>query len=265
MTDCYTFECGDSPLLLSIPHDGRELAPGMRKRMTDTGLLLPDTDWHVRQLYKFASTLGAGTIAANYSRYVVDLNRPSTNEALYAGQLSTGLCPSRTFDGEPIYRDADGIDGNELRQRVETYWQPYHAKIESELSKIRERFGYALLWDAHSIRTIVPDLFDGELPELNIGTVGGSSCDAPLETAVASVAGKSHFSSVCNGRFKGGHITRYFGDPTQNIHAIQLELTQHCYMDEESGKYAQLSAAKLVDTLQPMLIALLQAADLEYR
>jgi len=261
MTDCYTFDRGDSPLLISIPHDGRELAPGMLKRMTDKGLSLPDTDWHVRQLYKFASALGAGTIAANYSRYVVDLNRPSTDEAMYAAQLSTGLCPTRTFDGDLLYRDADVIDGDELRQRVETYWLPYHAKIEHELSEIKRKFGYALLWDAHSIRTMVPDLFDGELPELSIGTNSGSSCDRSLEVAVTAVAKESRFSSVCNGRFKGGHITRSFGDPAQSIHALQLELTQHCYMDEASGEYAQQSAALLVDTLQPMLLAFLETAD----
>jgi N-formylglutamate amidohydrolase len=264
MTDCYTFDRGDSPLLISIPHDGRELAPGMDKRMTDKGLSLPDTDWHVRQLYKFASALGAGTIAANYSRYVVDLNRPSTDEAMYAAQLSTGLCPTRTFDGESLYKDADIIDGDELQQRVEMYWLPYHAKIESELSEIKQKFGYALLWDAHSIRTMVPDLFEGELPELSIGTDSSSSCDLSLETAVASVAKESRFSSVCNGRFKGGHITRYFGDPAQNIHALQLELTQHCYMDEESGDYVQQSAAILVNALQSMLVVLLETADSKY-
>jgi N-formylglutamate deformylase len=265
MTECYTFDRGDSPLLISIPHDGRELAPGMPERMTDKGLSLPDTDWHVRQLYGFASALGAGTIAANYSRYVVDLNRPSTDEAMYAAQLSTGLCPTRTFDGESLYRDADIIDDDELRQRVETYWLPYHAMIESELSEIRRKFGYALLWDAHSIRTRVPDLFEGELPELSIGTNSGSSCDMSLETAVSAVAKESRFSTVCNGRFKGGHITRSFGDPAQNIHAIQLELTQHCYMDEESGEYVQQSAALLVDTLRSMLVAFLDTANRKYR
>lgn len=261
MTDCYTFDRGESPLLISIPHDGRELAPGMTERMTDRGLSLPDTDWHVRQLYEFASAIGAGTIAANYSRYVVDLNRPSTDEALYAAQLSTGLCPTRTFGGESLYRTADVINGDELQQRVETYWLPYHARIGNELSQIKKKFGYALLWDAHSIRTLVPDLFDGELPELSIGTNSGSSCDRSLEIAVAAVAKESRFSSVCNGRFMGGHITRFFGDPAQNVHALQLELTQHCYMDEESGEYAQQSAAILIDTLQTMLLVLLQSAD----
>jgi N-formylglutamate amidohydrolase len=265
MTDCFSFDRGDTPLLISVPHDGRELAPGMAGRMSDVGLSLPDTDWHVRQLYNFASSLGAGTIAANYSRYVVDLNRPSSDEKLYAGQLSTGLFPTRTFAGESIYRDANEIDGDELQHRLASYWQPYHSKIENELTEIRDRFGYALLWDAHSIRTKVPDLFDGELPELSIGTSNGNSCDTSLEMAVAAVAKKSGYSSVSNGRFQGGHITRHFGSPPRNIHAVQLELTQHCYMDEESGEYDQQKSAKLVNTLKSMLAALLETAVRKYR
>ena len=261
MMDCFTFNGADSPLLISIPHDGRDLAPDMADRMTEVGLSLPDTDWHVRKLYEFGSTLGAATIAANYSRYVVDLNRPSSNEALYAGQLSTGLCPTRTFGGAPIYRDASVIAGDALQQRIATYWRPYHSKIASELSEIRNRFGYALLWDAHSIRTTLPELFDGELPDLNIGTSDGKSCDLSLETAVAAAAKESEYSNVTNGRFKGGHITRHFGNPALNIHAIQLELTQRCYMDEDSGEYDQRSAAKLIATLQSMLEAFSQTAN----
>jgi N-formylglutamate deformylase len=255
MTECYSFDKGDTPLLISIPHDGRELAAGMAERMTDVGRALPDTDWHVRQLYQFASTLGAGIIAANYSRYVVDLNRPGNDDALYPGQVSTGLTPTRTFAGAEIYHDKDGIRAAEQPQRVADYWQPYHGKIEIELSQLRERYGYALLWDAHSIRTKVPGLFNGELPELNLGTSDGSSCGPALEKAVAAEAEKSSYTNVLNGRFKGGHITRHFGRPRENIHAIQLELAQHCYMDEESGEYDPALAASLVETLRAMLAA----------
>ena len=264
MTDCYSFVSGEAPLLISIPHDGRELAPGMAERMTDEGLALPDTDWHVRQLYQFATSLDAGIIAANYSRYVIDLNRPSSDDALYPGQLSTGLCPSRTFAGAEIYRDGDVMEASEQQERIAAYWQPYHARIEIALSAIRERFGYALLWDAHSIRTKVPGLFDGELPELNIGTSGGGSCDSSFERAVAAEAEKSSYSSILNGRFKGGHITRYFGEPREDVHAIQLELAQHCYMDEESGSYDQQSAEKLVDTLRAMLGAFLASSGHQF-
>ena len=264
MTDCYSFAKGAAPLLISIPHDGRELATGMAERMTDEGLALPDTDWHVRQLYEFATSLGAGIISANYSRYVVDLNRARTDEALYAGQLSTGLCPTRTFAGAEIYRDGKVIDQGERQERVAAYWQPYHARIEIELSKLRERFGYALLWDAHSIRTKVPGLFDGELPELNIGTSDGDSCDLSVARAVVAEAAESTYSHVLNGRFKGGHITRHFGKPEEKVHAIQLELAQHCYMDEESGGYGQQSAGDLIDTLQDMLAAFLASSDHQF-
>jgi N-formylglutamate deformylase len=260
MTESYSFNQGETPLLISIPHDGRELAAGMVERMTDEGRALPDTDWHVRQLYQFASTLGAGIIAANYSRYVVDLNRPASDDALYPGQLSTGLCPMRTFAGAEIYRDEEGIREAEQQQRVEAYWRPYHTKIENELSVIRERYGYALLWDAHSIRTKVPGLFNGALPELNIGTSDGSSCAPALEQAVATEAAKSTYTNVLNGRFKGGHITRHFGRPHENMHAIQLELAQHCYMDEGSGRYDPVLAARLANTLQAMLVAYMASA-----
>ena len=260
MTDCYSFDRGEVPLLISIPHDGRELAPGMAARMTETGLTLPDTDWHVRQLYQFAIALGAGIIAANYSRYVVDLNRASSDDPLYPGQLSTGLCPSRTFAGAEIYRDGDATDDREKQERVATYWQPYHTKITTELSAIREQFGYALLWDAHSIRTEVPGLFGGALPELNIGTSDGRSCDRSFEMAVATAAAESPYTNVLNGRFKGGYITRHFGRPSENIHAIQLELAQHCYMDEQSRDYDLQAAARLINALQTMLAAFLTCA-----
>jgi len=261
VTECFSFSRGEVPLLISIPHDGRELAPGMAERMTENGRALPDTDWHVRRLYEFANALGAGIIAANFSRYVVDLNRASSDDALYPGQLSTGLCPTRTFAGAEIYQDGEHVAVDEQAVRIRNYWHPYHAKIETELSEIKQRFGYALLWDAHSIRTRVPGLFDGDLPELNIGTSDGGSCNASLESAVAAKATESPFSRVLNGRFKGGHITRHFGRPQANTHAIQLELAQHCYMDEASGDYDPEAAEALIDTVRSMLVALLEVAD----
>jgi len=257
VTDCFTFKPGDTPLLISIPHDGRALAPGMAEGMTEEGLSLPDTDWHVKQLYEFAGASGAGIIAANYSRYVVDLNRSSTDEALYAGQLSTGLCPTRTFSGADIYLHGQLPDEVEQRQRLRQFWQPYHAKIKTELAVLKKRFGYALLWDAHSIRGEVPALFDGALPDLNIGTNGGASCGSQRSNAVVVAAKTSEYSVAVNGRFKGGFITRSFGAPEQNIHAIQLELAQRCYMNEDSGKYDKQKAEPLVRSLHGMLTALI--------
>jgi N-formylglutamate amidohydrolase len=261
MTDCFSFTRGDSPLLISIPHDGRALAPGMAERMTEAGLALPDTDWHVRQLYAFSEFLGAGVVAAKFSRYVVDLNRASTDEALYAGQLSTGLCPLDTFSGAAIYHEGQACDSAEQRQRVGTYWQPYHAKIRDELGNIRKRFGYALLWDAHSIPGEVPLLFDGVLPDLNIGTNDGESCDSRIEAAVVASAAASSYSVAVNGRFKGGFITRHFGKPDSNTHAIQLELTQRSYMDEHSRDYGEQDATRLTATLGDLLREYMASAE----
>ncbi len=187
MTEVFDFYSGDSPLLVSVPHDGRELPSALRRRMTPDGIDIPDTDWHVAQLYDFVRELGANVLVANYSRYVVDLNRPATDAALYEGQVATGLCPTQTFAGENIYTTGE-IGAEEMAQRVETYWRPYHAKIEQELARLRAKHGIALLWDAHSIAGVVPRLFDGELPALNIGTNNGISCASNIEQAVVEAA-----------------------------------------------------------------------------
>ncbi len=261
MTQVFDFHAGSSPLLVSIPHDGRKLAPGQVQRMTEAGRALPDTDWHVRELYAFAGDLGASVIVADYSRYVVDLNRPSTDESLYENQVATGLCPRKTFAGQDIYLDGQAVDEGEQFARISAYWQPYHDKISATLEQIRDRFGYALLWDAHSIATEVPLLFDGELADLNIGTNGDLSCAPAITAAVAAAADASPYSSVVNGRFRGGHITRSFGAPEDGIHAMQLELTQRNYMDEKSLDYDEDRAAQLVDTIRAMLQAYASAAN----
>ncbi len=251
MTDTFFFEQGASPLLISIPHDGRDLAPGMEERMSEAGLSLPDTDWHVRRLYGFAGQLGASVLAARFSRYVVDLNRPSSDAALYDGQLSTGLCPSATFAGANIY--APGKSCGSLEQRTQTYWQPYHDRLDAELTRICRQFGYALLWDAHSIRSEVPTLFDGVLPDMSIGTNDGASCDPYRQRAVYQVAKRSDYSVVLNGRFKGGYITRNYGNPENNVHAIQLELAQRSYMDEKTLRYNEGASGRLSDVVRAML------------
>jgi len=259
MGDVYSRTPGNAPLLISIPHDGRRLAPGMRERMTEEGMALPDTDWHVRRLYGFATALGATVISAEYSRYVVDLNRPASDEALYAGRTSTGLCPVRTFAGQPIYV-GDGVPAGERNARVKAYWQPYHQAIETELVSLRERFGYALLWDAHSIAAEVPALFDGRLPDLNVGSYDGASCHPLLQQAVWKVADASPYSSVLNGRFKGGYITRHYGRPDDGIHAIQLELSQRCYLDGYTRSYQDDDAARVATVIREMLARYVDAA-----
>ena len=258
MTDVFGFHEGDSPLLISVPHAGTRVPGNVRGRMTAEGAAIPDTDWHVSELYSFAHELGAGLLVANYSRYVVDLNRPSTDEALYEGQVATGLCPGQTFAGAPIYRDAGGVD---VDGRVDVYWQPYHAKLRTQLDALREAFGYALLWDAHSIASVVPRLFDGELPALNVGTDDGRSCAAGIGEAVAEAAAGSGYSHVVNGRFRGGFITRHYGDPAGGVHAVQLEIAQRVYMDEASGVYDVHKAERLRATLRHMLEALLITAE----
>jgi N-formylglutamate amidohydrolase len=227
--------------------------------MTAAGEALPDTDWHVAELYAFARELGASILVANYSRYLVDLNRPADDKALYEGQVATGLCPLQTFAGEDIYLSGSVSDG-EMEDRVDGYWKPYHDKIRSTLQATLDVHGVALLWDAHSIASVVPRLFDGELPVLNIGTDGGRSCAETIATSVAEVASASSYSNVFNGRFQGGYITRHYGDPANNVHAIQLEIAQRAYLDETTTNFDARKASNLRGTLQPMLETFLDSA-----
>lgn len=250
---------GELPLLISVPHDGRDIPEELQSRMTDTGRAIPDTDWHVAKLYDFAAEMGASIVVANYSRYVVDLNRSADDESLYPGQVATGLFPEETFAGDAIYRDG-GVDDDEKAGRLDQYWHPYHKYIRDTLDALREIHGFALLWDAHSIPSIVPRLFDGELPALNIGSNKGASCERSIEHAVHAVAAQSRYSSVLNERFKGGYITRHYGDPKNGIHALQLEIAQRSYMTERTSIFDTEKAAVLRDTLQKMLRAFTETA-----
>ena len=244
---------GSTPLLISVPHDGRYLPDFIEQRMTPAGRDIPDTDWHVAKLYDFAGELGASMLVANYSRYVVDLNRPSDDAALYEGQVATGICPRQTFAGDDIYVDGEIIDSNEQAERVHSFWQPYHSYIEAKLFALRQEFGYALLWDAHSIPSLVPRLFDGKLPIFNIGTDDTKSCSTTIANDVFNVATSSDYATVMNDRFKGGIITRNHGDPENNVHAVQLEIAQRAYMDETTRDYDDTKAEKLRATLSAMI------------
>lgn len=256
----YEFHQGTAPLLISVPHDGREVPAEIQERMTERARELPDTDWHVARLYDFAADLGASVLVARYSRYVVDLNRPDSDDALYAGQVSTGLCPEQTFDGEAIYAGNAVLDAAERRDRVARFWRPYHDRIRTTLDRLVAQHGVALLWDAHSIASSVPRLFDGRLPALNIGTNSGSSCPADVERAVVREARRSALSVAVNERFRGGHITRHFGEPEKNCYAVQLEIAQRCYMDERTLGYDSARANGLRETLKAMLSAYLESA-----
>ena len=249
---------GDSPLLISIPHMGTFVPPDLKHRMTEEALQLPDTDWHVDKLYWFAQTMGVSLLMATHSRYVVDLNRPQDDQHLYPGQVKTGLCPLETFDGAPIYREGDEPDDIEKLNRVASYWLPYHETLEQEIARIKKNCGFAMVYDAHSIKTEVPRLFEGKLWDLNLGSANGNSCAPGMAEAALKAASSGPYSAVLNKRFVGGHITRHYGQPANDVHAIQMELTWGNYMDETPPYiYRTEKAEKLQASLKVVLQALL--------
>ena len=251
----HTLQRGSTPLLISLPHTGTHLPEWLRARLVPRALAVEDTDWHLQRLYDFAQAMGAGVIAPLHSRYLVDLNRPSENTPMYAGQNNTELCPTRFFSGDALYQAGQAPDDAEVRQRVAMYWQPYHDALREELNRLREQHGHALLFDAHSIKSELPWLFDGKLPHLNLGTANGTSCAPTLAAKVAAAfAAQERFSHVVNGRFKGGHITRHFGQPQQGVHAVQLEMCWSAYMDEAPPyAWSDARAAEVRPLLQQML------------
>lgn len=229
----FTLVRGRTPLLLSMPHSGTELPVKMVRNLTPAALMLPDTDWHLPTLYDFARHLGATILIAHYHRYLVDLNRSPTNETLYHGQRTTEFCPTQTFDGENIYSDGDGPSPGEIAERKRRYWDPYHAELANQLEDIKRRFGYAMLYDCHSIRSQLPRLFNGTLPDLNLGTVNATSAATSLiDLLREKLRTTAEYTSVVDGRFIGGYITRAFGRPSENIHAVQMEIAQTNYMRE---------------------------------
>jgi N-formylglutamate deformylase len=259
----FRFRQGTQPLLISMPHVGTHVPPALAARFTPEAQQLHDTDWHLERLYGFAGALGASVLVAIHSRYVVDLNRPPDGASLYPGQSVTGLCPVDTFADTPIYADGIGPDSAEINARRETVWAPYHQQLRTELDRLRAVHGTAVLWDAHSIRSIVPRFFEGKLPDLNLGTANGASCDGALADELLSIArSATGYTGVLNGRFQGGHITRHYGQPEQKIHAVQLEMTQCSYMQEAMPfNYLPSLAAGIQPTLKNMLHATLAFAQ----
>jgi N-formylglutamate deformylase len=260
----YDFHQGTLPLLISIPHAGTFVPEAIAQRFTAAGGHLADTDWHVDKLYEFARQLGASILKANYSRYVVDLNRSPDSASLYEGNPTSPVCPTLTFDDEPIYLAGREITATEISARIEQYWQPYHQRLAATLQAMRERHGYALLWDAHSIASEVPSLFEGVLPEFNFGTRDDASCPRAIADQLLDlVTTDGKFGAVLNGRFKGGYITLHYGRPDRNIYAVQLELSRRVYMNEAAGTGWDLhrgeSAAAL---LAQLLTRYLKASDL---
>ncbi|MBS0591127.1 MAG: N-formylglutamate deformylase [Proteobacteria bacterium] len=244
MTKTHTLHRGTAPLLVSLPHDGAALPGDIAARLVPDAKRVPDTDWHVSRLYAFARELGASIIASTCSRYVVDLNRPPDDVSLYPGQNTTGLCPIVRFSGEPVYLPGQEPSPEDVAQRIERYWRPYHAALAAEIARIHAAHGRVVLWEGHSIRAVLPFLFEGRLPDFNLGTVGGASCSPALQRRLDAVlAGQEKYTFVVNGRFKGGYITRHYADPANGVQAVQLELAQCSYMDEDACAYRDDLAA----------------------
>ncbi len=260
----HTLLPGDTPLIISVPHAGTAVPQELAPRLTPMALDLPDTDWHVARLYDFAPDLGATMIVARYTRYLIDLNRPPDDAALYSSALQTGLCPTQSFSGALLYRDGtDRLAPAEIEQRRAQYWQPYHDALHTRLAETRQRFGYALLLDAHSIRSTVPRLFSGRLPDVNVGTYDGRSCNRAIRDALGTrLAATTNFSHVFDGRFKGGYITRHYGQPEQAQHALQIELAQSSYMDESGTAYDVERASALRELLRALLVSLLSLSPM---
>jgi N-formylglutamate deformylase len=255
MTTTFTLQRGHAPLLISLPHDGSFIPDDIAARMRPAARRAPDTDWHVGRLYEpLAQALGASVLKPVASRYVVDLNRPADGHALYPGQRETGLIPLLGFDGEPLYLDGEEPDDAEIQRRVNDGWRPYHQAITQELARLCAEHGRAVLWEGHSIRSRVPMLFDGRLPDFNLGTAGGASCTPALQERLqACLASQSRFDFAVNGRFKGGYITRHYGTPANGVQAVQLELAQLNYMDEESFAYDEVKAPAVQELIGRLL------------
>ena len=256
MNPIYTLQRGTTPLLVSLPHAGTHIPPDIAERLQSRALQVEDTDWFLDRLYAFATEMGASLIVPRHSRYVIDLNRPSDNRPMYAGANNTELCPTRFFTGDALYREGMAPGEAEVQQRVVTYWQPYHDALRDELSRLKSEHGHAILFDGHSIKSELPWLFDGKLPDLNLGTASGAACAPSLRDALASLLqAQTQFTVAVDGRFKGGHITRHYGQPSTGIHAVQLEKCWSTYM-RETRPYAWDAATAA--RVQPLLRQLLQ-------
>ena len=233
MSAVFDYHRGDSAILVSFPHDGTGFPAQIKRTLNRHGIKNTDCDWHISKLYQHVLSSNISFIKARLSRYVVDLNRSPDGGLLYPGKLETAICPLTTFNGMPVYLPGKQPGEPEIHSRIEAYWKPYHHHIQSELKRIKDRHGYAVLWDAHSIRGEVPQLFEGVLPDLNFGTADGRSCTATIIDPIVNYAmNLSDYNVAVNGRFKGGYITRRYGDPENNIHAIQLEINQDNYLDD---------------------------------
>lgn len=257
--ELFTLHRGIAPLLVSLPHVGTVLPGELRPRLVERAGETEDADWHLERLYGFARRLGASVLVPKLSRYAIDLNRPPENAPMYPGANNTELCPTRFFTGEPLYRDGQQPGEAEVQQRLAHWWRPYHDALAAELARIRGQHGHVVLFDGHSIKGELPWLFDGALPDMNVGTASGASCAASLRAQVGEVfAAQSRYSHVLDGRFKGGYITRRYGAPATGVHAVQLEMAWRAYM-VEARPYAwdDERAAQVTPLLQRLVEVLI--------
>ncbi|CUH50389.1 N-formylglutamate deformylase [Ruegeria atlantica] len=253
----FSVQRGDGPIVLGQPHGGTYVPDETAVRLNDNGRGLADTDWHINRLYK-AILDDVTVVQSHVHRYVIDANRDPLGASLYPGQNTTTLVPLTDFDGQQIWNDGQSPSEDEVEDRRRKYHAPYHAALLDELNRVRDQHGVAILFDCHSIRSLIPFLFEGELPVFNTGTNDGLTCDTAIEQAVHDVASKAQgFTSVLNGRFRGGWTTRHYGRPSDGIHAIQMEIAQRAYMDETSPwTWREDRAAKLRPHLITMLTRL---------
>lgn len=256
----FRLQRGSVPLLVSLPHCGTAVPEAILDRMVERARDLEDTDWHLGELYSFVGKTGASVIFPLHSRFVIDLNRPPDDAPMYAGVNSTGLCPRQLFSGEALYRPGMEPDTAEVRQRHERYWQPYHEALRGELARLKSEHGLALLLDGHSIKSELPWLFEGKLPDLNLGTAGGATCAPSLRDELArTLAAQSDFTHVVDGRFRGGYIVRCYGQPAHGMHAAQLEMCWSCYMVERPPyRVDPQRAARLVPVLESVVQTMLK-------
>jgi formiminoglutamase len=236
--DWLTIERRDTPLILSFPHTGTTIPPGIEVDLHDARMARRDADWWIDTLYGFARALGATFVHTAISRTVIDVNRDPSGVSLYPGQATTELVPLTTFDGEPLWKPGREPDAAAIAARQAQYFDPYHAALAGEITRLRANHPRVVLYDCHSIRSVIPRLFDGELPNFNIGTNSGASCAPALQQAVADICAASPLSSIVNGRFKGGYITRHHGRPDSGVHAVQMELACRGYMREPVADFS---------------------------
>jgi N-formylglutamate deformylase len=226
---------GQAPLVVSLPHTGTEIPAPYECGLVSPWLARKDADWWLEQLYDFAPSLGATVVCTAISRTVVDVNRDPSGASLYPGQATTGLCPTTTFDGEPLYVPGAEPSAESVAERRARFFDPYHAALRAEIERLRAAHGTVVIYDCHSIRSVIPRLFEGRLPIFNIGTNAGASCDPALTAAIEAICAATEFSRVTDGRFRGGWITRSLGRPEAGVHAIQMELACRGYMPEPVG------------------------------